>query len=278
VWAGNSDSSPVTTVANPVFSLDVAAPVWDGFLSEVTRRWAVNGFARPRGLERARVDAFTGYTPSQWSQRQVDELFLEGTRPGRDPYLRGVEVVRGSDGQWYLWSEGCAVGPRTRGFLDFADAESHHAGWNAAVEGWVRRARRGPGVGADVSPVKTTYTAYFYEPYFQPYGATWGGPFVPLRDCGRAPVASPSPSPSLWPFPSGGPGGSPGEKPTLPPLPEPTAEPTPEPTVEPTPGPTRPPKPTRPPRPTPEPTPEPLPTDPPLPTEPPAPGITKPPA
>ena len=54
VWAGNSDTSPVTTVANPVFSLDVAAPIWDAFLSEVTRGWEVRDFARPEGLTTAR--------------------------------------------------------------------------------------------------------------------------------------------------------------------------------------------------------------------------------
>ena len=39
VWAGNSNASPVTTVSNPVFSLDVAAPLWDAFLTDVTRSW-----------------------------------------------------------------------------------------------------------------------------------------------------------------------------------------------------------------------------------------------
>ena len=103
VWAGNSDSSPVTTVANPVFSLDVAAPVWDAFLSEVTRDWEVRDFVRPDGLTTAAVDVFTGHQPSQWSREQTTEYFLRGTSPGEDPYLRGVEVVRGADGGTYLW-------------------------------------------------------------------------------------------------------------------------------------------------------------------------------
>ena len=124
VWAGNSNASPVTTVANPVFSLDVAAPVWDAFLTEVTRRWQVNDFRRPDGLETASVDVFTGFRPSPWSRDQATELFLPGTTPGRDPYLRGVEVVRGSDDRWYRWSDGCEGSPTTRGYLVLDDAEA----------------------------------------------------------------------------------------------------------------------------------------------------------
>ena len=217
VWAGNSDSSPVTTVANPVFSLDVAAPVWDEFLTDVTRGWEVRDFRAPDGLARASVDAFTGYTPSPWSRRQASELFLRGTAPGEDPYLRGVEVVRGADGGQYLWEPGCQGQPRSRGFLDLDDAEAGFPSWNEAVQGWVQRARRGAGVGADVSPAKRTYTAYFFEPYFQPYGQTWGGPFVPTRSCLDAPAGTPPPeAPSAPPVTA-----------TQPPIPEVTVLPGP---------------------------------------------------
>ena len=135
VWAGNSDSSPVTTVANPVFSLDVAAPIWDAFLSEVTRGWEVRDFARPDGLTTAGVDVFTGSEPSQWSREQTTEFFLRGTAPGKDPYLRGLEVVRGPDGGTYLWEEGCEGQPRTRGYLVLDDAESAFPSWNAGRPG-----------------------------------------------------------------------------------------------------------------------------------------------
>jgi membrane peptidoglycan carboxypeptidase len=250
VWAGNSDSSAVTTVANPVFSLDVAAPIWDAFLSEVTRTWEIRDFRRPDGVSRARVDAFTGYAPSAWSRRQVDELFIRGTAPREDPYLHGVDVVRGADEAWYRWEDGCDGRRRTRGYLDLADAESDHPSWNEAVRGWVRRARRGAGVGANVDRGKRTFTAYFYSPGFQPYGQTWGGPFTPTRSCDAAPSASPSAEPS--------PSASPSLEPTTPPEPtEPPEDPTPEP--EPTPEPTKKPKPT--PEPTEEPTPEPDPTE-----------------
>jgi membrane peptidoglycan carboxypeptidase len=242
VWAGNSDSSPVTTVANPVFSLDVAAPIWDAFLSEVTRSWEVRSFGRPDGLTTAQVDVFTGYQPSQWSRQQTSELFLRDTSPGRDPYLRGVEVVRGADGGTYLWEDGCEGQPRTRGYLDLEDAEAAFPSWNEAVRGWIKRARRGAGVAASVSSTKRTVTAYFYEPYFQPYGQSWGGPFAPTRSCRLAPSASPSASPS------------PSASASLSPSPSPEASATP--TAEPTPAASATPKPTKKPKPTPSPTPE----------------------
>jgi membrane peptidoglycan carboxypeptidase len=256
VWAGNSDSSPVTTVANPVFSLDVAAPIWDAFLSEVTRGWEVRDFTRPDGLSTASVDVFTGHEPSRWSREQTVEYFLRGTSPGEDPYLRGVQVLRGPDGGTYLWEEGCEGQPRTRGYLALDDAESAYPSWNAAVRGWLKRARRGAGVGADVSSAKRTYTAYFYGPSFQPYGQSWGGSFAPTRSCRLAPSASPSASPSPSPSASVSPGPSPSTeaspsappqetpaptpKPTKKPRPSPTAEVTPAPTPGPTPEPSAP--------------------------------------
>jgi hypothetical protein len=244
-------------VANPVFSLDVAAPIWDAFLTEVTRTWQVNDFRRPDGLSTARVDAFTGYAANQFSRDQVTELFIRGTAPGDDPYLTGLEVVRGADGSWYRWKGSCDGRPRTRGYLDLSDAEADFPSWNEAVRGWIRRARRGSGVGANVAGTKRTYTAYFYAPYFQPYGQTWGGPFAPTRSCDAAPSASPSAeaSPSVVPSlePSLPP--QPTTEPTEPPE---TTEPPPEPTPEPEP--TKKPKPPKPPKPTPEPTEEPTPT------------------
>jgi penicillin-binding protein 1A len=255
VWAGNSDSSMVTTVANPVFSLDVAAPIWDAFLSEVTRTWEIRDFKRPGGLSSERVDAFTGYRASEFSRRQVNELFIRGTTPGDDPYLAGMEVVRGADDAWYRWEDSCDGRARTRGYLDLSDAEADFPSWNEAVRGWIRRARRGTGQGANVSRSKRTFTAYFYQPSFQPYGQTWGGPFPPTRSCDAAPSASPSPEAS--------PSTSPSLEPSIPPeaTPEPEATEPPEATPEPTPEP----KPTKKPKPTEEPTPEP--TEPPAPTE-----------
>ncbi len=251
VWAGNSNASPVTTVSDPVFSLDVAAPLWDAFLTDVTRTWEVRDFRRPSGLTSARVDAWTGHIPSQYSRRQVNELFIKGTSPTEDPYIRAMDAVKGSDGQWYQWQDSCDGRPRSRGYLVLDDAESHTRSWNDAVRGWIKRARSGAGVGANVSSSKTTYTAYFFEPYYQPYGQSWGGAFPPSTSCRKMPLLDPTAEPSLEPSPE------PSLEPTLPPevTPEPTLEPIPEATKKPKPTPTPTPKPT--PKPTPEPTPEP---------------------
>jgi penicillin-binding protein 1A len=254
VWAGNSNASPVTTVSNPVFSLDVAAPLWDAFLTDVTKSWAVRDFRRPSGLASYPVDAWTGHTPSAYSRRQYTELFTAGTAPTADPYLKSMEVIKGSDGKWYKWHESCEGEPRTRGYLVLHQAEAHTKSWNDAVKGWVKRARKGVGVGANVSRSKTTRTAYFYAPYYQPYGASWGGPFPPTKSCRKLPKDEPSPEPSQEPSLEPSPESSVEPSPSLPPQPTPEPEPTkqPKPTPTPTPQPT--------PTPTPKPTPTPTPT------------------
>jgi membrane peptidoglycan carboxypeptidase len=132
VWAGNSDNSPVGSASNPIFSLDVAAPIWQGILRDATKGWAVNDFRRPKGLVDATVDAFTGFRPSPWSKVQVKEIFLEGTVPGDDPWIVGVDVVTGPDGKDYRWSEACGGEPRTRGYLVLNRIEADQPDWNAA--------------------------------------------------------------------------------------------------------------------------------------------------
>lgn len=250
VWAGNSDNTEVSTPAAPVVSLDVAGPMWQAILTEMTKGWAVNDFQRPRGLVTETVDAFTGFRPSAWSKRQVKELFLADNVPGDDPYLRPLYVIAGPDGRDYKWKEQCGGAPRARGYLVLNQAEAAFPSWNDAVGGWIRRARRGIGVGGNVDPDRTTYTMYYLRPGYFPYGSSWGGPFPPADWCTEAPSPGPSlsPLPSIGPLPSGEP------TPTEEPGPEPT--PKPEKTAKPTAPPTEPP-------PTPEPaTPEPPPASP----------------
>jgi hypothetical protein len=126
-----------------------------------------------------------------------------------------------------------------RGILALADVEADHKDWNEANRGWIRRARRGPGV---VGGPEDTATAYFYDSSYRPYGRSWGAQFAPTANCGEMP----SPEPSVSPAPSV----TPTDEPTAGPVeptdepPEPTDEPTPEPpepTEEPTPEPTQPP-------------------------------------
>jgi hypothetical protein len=107
-----------------------------------------------------------------------------------------------------------------RGFLALAEVEADHEAWNEANRGWIRRARRGPGVRGGP---EDTATSYFYDTSYRPYGRSWGAPFPPTTSCGEMPT----PEPSVTPEPSQPPPAEPTEGP-----PEPTDEP-PEPTEEP---------------------------------------------
>jgi hypothetical protein len=183
--------------------------------------------------------------------------------PGDDPIHVGVLVVSDPAGTLYLWHEGCAGVPETKGFLDFSTVEQNQPEWVAANNDWVARAKKGVGVEGGPDPDVKTATSYFYRPGYTPYGKSWGAPFRPDLDCGALPsptpqlcvspipttdplgtplLVCPSPSPSLSPSPS--PSATPGEtitpEPTVshgPPTPTPTQEPTPTPEVTPTPTP-----------------------------------------
>jgi membrane peptidoglycan carboxypeptidase len=262
-WAGNSDATPVSTPGRAsLASLDVTAPLWSAVMTEVTRNWQLNNFKIPNSVVTATVDAHTGYKASQYSKDTFKELFIPGTQPGDDPYIKGVEVITGPDGKDYRWHQGCSGTPVTKGFLNLTDADPDRPNWQAADREWQNRARRGPGVSGGADPKNPTQTAYFYESGYQPYGATWGAPFIPTGTCDSVPSPSPSASPSPSPSPTESLPPTPEPTPEITPPPEPTA--TPEPTPEPTPKPT--PKKTKPP-----------PTEPP-PTDTPGPGPTQPPA
>jgi peptidoglycan glycosyltransferase len=227
VWMGNSDATPVSGTGNSVFSLDAAAPLWQAVMNEVTADWRVNDFDRPSGIVTATVDAHTGYRPSVWSREQVEEVFVKGTVPDEDPWIVGLDVVRGPDGEWYRWRDGCEGDHRVRGFLAIADVEADHEAWNDANRGWIRRARRGAGVKGGP---EDTATSYFLDSSYRPYGRSWGAPFPPTATCNEMPSPEPSASapPSLEPTvpPTEGPTDEP--EPTEQPTPKPTAAPTPE--------------------------------------------------
>ncbi len=246
VWNGNSDNTPVSTAANPVFSIDVATFVWQGFMQEASAKWPNTTFARPAGLTRVAIDPWTGLKASAGG-KSINEWYISGTEPqsALPAGVCGVDVIN-------------QVG-----------VESGYSVWMAADQDWLKRAQKGVGVAG--GPDRTR-TAYFYNGQFRPYGSSWG-PLVTGEGCG-----SPSPSPSCvaqpTPDPSGvipsivlpTPSGSEVVPILCPPSPSPTdsASPTPEASPTPTPEPTPTPIPTPQPTPTPSPSPTPLPT--PLPT------------
>ncbi|MDQ3555000.1 MAG: transglycosylase domain-containing protein, partial [Chloroflexota bacterium] len=189
-WNGNSDASVVGSADDPIFSLDVAGPMWQAFLQETTADWAIFDFTRPNGLEEAQVDAFTGYRPSDFSREQVTEIFIEGTVPPRDEIITGLEVIRDEEGDSYLWDESCGGTPEMRGFLQLDELESERPRWREAIQGWIERARRGPGVRGGPDADVATATSYFLDSNYQPYGSTWGAPFPPTARCDEAPSPS----------------------------------------------------------------------------------------
>ena len=229
---------------NPLFSVDVATYVWQGFLQETTKDWPIRNFRRPEeGLVRVEIDPFTGYLPQRGSEG-YEEWFIVGTEPKNR-----------------LPREACG-----REVLELLAYESKFDNWLEWDRDWLRRARRGP--GAVGGPDRTRVT-YFYNNGFNPFGRRWGP--VMGQDC-----AEPTPEPSCVPLPRPDASGvipsfelpePSGDAPALvfcPPesaTPEPSAPPSEEPSPPPEPTPEPEPTPTPEPDPTPTPTPEPTPTD-----------------
>ena len=244
-WNGNSDNTEVSSPSEPVFSIDVTTYVWQGFLAEASKSWAINDFVVPDGLVQAKVDPWTGLQPAAGGQ-SVDEWFINDTQPTA-PLPDGLcgSVV-----------------------LDYTGFEKNFENWMRADRDWLARARRGAGTAGGVNG---TRVAYFYNGRFTPYGKSWG-PFVEGRGCS---AVTPEPSCYLLPTPDAS-----GVVPSfVPPTPDPSASgggaalvpcptvvpsPTESASAEPTPTPEITPEPTPPP--TPEPTPEPTPVITPEPT------------
>jgi membrane peptidoglycan carboxypeptidase len=236
-WNGNSDNT-VVSPSRPVFSIDVTTFVWQGFMAEATKTWAINDFSQPDGLVTAKIDPFTGLQPTP-GDKPIDELFIKGTEPTTS-----------------VPKDVCGVA-----IFDVPDAgyESKYPNWLKADREWISRAQRGPGVAGGPNRGRT---AYFYNGAFTPYGKSWG-PLVSGHGC-----AAPSPSTTCIPGPtpdasgivpsfelptpdpaaSGGgvivvlcptevPSAAPSETPSEPPSEPPSAEPTKTPPGKPTPPP-----------------------------------------
>jgi len=255
-WVGNSDNTEVSTPSKPLFSIDVTTYMWQGFMQEASAKWAIDDFAVPAGVAKAKVDPFTGLKPAAGGQ-SIDEWFIKGTEP-KD------SVAPGTCGEDVLKMNGVY--------------EGRFPNWLSADADWIARAERGPGTAGGVNRSRT---GYFYNGAFRPFGASWGA-IVAGHGC-----AGPSPSVTCYPVPtpdasgvvpsfdipsadpsaniifepcatpSNLPSASPSEQPSIEPSVSvgPSAEPTP--TVPPTPKPSKPPKPTPTPPPAPTPTPAP---------------------
>ena len=91
-WNGNSDNSEVSTPNNPLFSVDVATYVWQGFLQETTKDWPIRNFRRPEeGLVRVEIDPFTGYLPQRGS-RGLRGMVHRGHRAQEPAAARSVRA------------------------------------------------------------------------------------------------------------------------------------------------------------------------------------------
>ncbi|MGH2466182.1 MAG: transglycosylase domain-containing protein [Candidatus Limnocylindrales bacterium] len=225
VWNGNSDDSPTSSASRAIFSFDAPTYVWQGFLEEATKAWAIDAFPVPDGVTQASVDAISGQKPGPFTTKTAKFWYLDGTQPSQtDETKVGVQVDSVTK---LLWQDGCAGKPVTKGFLDLSRVEAAVPAWQAADQAWAARAARGVGVAG--GPERTR-TMTFYDPGFHPYGNGWGAPFPPTKTCPLTP--SPTPSCDLT---QQGPLGPP-----LPPLPpgQESPSPTPCPSNLPTPSPT----------------------------------------
>ncbi len=242
-WNGNSDNTPVSTAAQPIFSIDVTTYVWQGFLQEATKTWQINDFARPDGVVQADIDPYTGLKPRA-GDKTIKEWYITGTTP----------------------QDALPIGACGQDVLNSPQVFEHnYQNWLTADLDWLNRAKRGPGQSGGVNGSRT---AYFYNGAFQPYGASWGA-LVEGHGC-----TAPSPSTTCYPVPTPDPSGvvpsftvpsaDPSANLIFEPCPTPTPSASTAPSVEPSTGPT--PTPTAAPTPTPTPTPTPPPAATPTPT------------
>jgi membrane peptidoglycan carboxypeptidase len=150
VWMGNSDHSMPRT-ATPATSLTAAAPLWHAFVTQLTKGDPIATFHAPKGIVRAKIDAWSGGKPGPWTQATRTELFRAGTQPGgKDQVDRAGLLYSQSCGSWAVDPVKAELGPQS---------------WDRDVADWLRRARQGPGVGGRLG----SSTAYFWD------RSGWGG-------------------------------------------------------------------------------------------------------
>ena len=191
-WMGNSDSTPAT-----VYSLDSAGGLWQSYFTEISSKLPVANFATPTGLEQVTIDAHTGELPGACTTLTTSEYFLPGTAPTTSCSTTRLLAIDSATG--LLWADGCLGTRIEANYLDLSSLEAQWPKWQAANLEWIERARLGAGI---VGGVRGGKTAYFYAPFWQPNGATWGGTIAPTLSCLSATASpSPTPDPSISPSP-----------------------------------------------------------------------------
>jgi membrane peptidoglycan carboxypeptidase len=95
VWVGNNNNEAMKDVTG----LSGAAPIWNEVMLEFHKDKAVETWSRPRGLVDVRVDAISGLLPTEYSERIISELFLEGTEPTQRDNVHQVFRINRENGK-----------------------------------------------------------------------------------------------------------------------------------------------------------------------------------
>lgn len=95
VWVGNNDNEPMKDVTG----LSGAAPIWHDVMLYYHQDKPVETWERPRGLVNVQVDAVSGLLPTQYSERTVNELFLDGTEPTQTDNIHQAFRVNRDNGK-----------------------------------------------------------------------------------------------------------------------------------------------------------------------------------
>jgi membrane peptidoglycan carboxypeptidase len=199
VWMGNSDHSEPR--GREVTSLDGPSRVWQAFMRDVTRKMPVADFVPPKGVVKAKIDAWTGGKPGPWTRKTTSEWFISGTQPG---------AAHPIDTAGLMYTPACGTWA-----IDLVQADPGPASWDQDIRDWMRRA----GSGAGRTGAEHTATAYLFERH------SWGGPIAGHcsaprphpkpgpqppnckhgngHQCDPGPNPNPAPTPTAAPSPAG---------------------------------------------------------------------------
>ncbi|HEV7809706.1 MAG TPA: transglycosylase domain-containing protein, partial [Candidatus Limnocylindrales bacterium] len=111
LWMGNSDhSSP--HARKPATSLTAAAPLWHAFVRDLTAGEPIATFQPPKGVVRAKIDAWSGGAPGPWTRETTLEWFIDGTQPGgRHPVDQAGLLYTQTCGSWRVDPLKAELGP-----------------------------------------------------------------------------------------------------------------------------------------------------------------------